>query len=154
MEEGSKEEKTNLVIGNVEMRFYDLKTKYIHVMARKFEDIEVWQLSRNLVKDIFLLTKNEPLRKMFNVCDQVQRAALSVMNNIAEGLERQSDKELIYFLYIAKGSAGEVRSMLYVLLDMEYIDQKMFNKLFDSLMVISKSLSGFITYLKAKKPII
>jgi four helix bundle protein len=119
-------------------------------MARRFEEIEVWQLSRALVKSTFTLTCQEKIRKNFSLADQLQRAALSVMNNISEGFERQSDKEFAYFLKIAKGSAGEVRSMLYVLLDMEFIGIECFNKLYTDTVAISKSLSGFINYLKNK----
>ncbi len=118
-------------------------------MAKMFEEIEVWKLSRSLVKEIYRITSDEKTSRNFSLKDQIQRAALSIMNNISEGFERHSDKEFAYFLNIAKGSAGEVRSMLYVLLDMNYIDNKAFQKVFDQIMSISKSLSGFISYLKS-----
>ena len=88
-------------------------------MAKRFEDIEVWRLSRALVKDVYTLTSLTNIKKNYCITDQIQRAALSVMNNISEGFERQSNKEFIYFLKIAKGSVGEVRSILYVLTDLK-----------------------------------
>jgi four helix bundle protein len=119
-------------------------------MVRQFEEIEVWQLSRAIVKSIYTVTRDEKLRKNYSLVDQFQRAALSIMNNISEGFERQSDKEFIRFLVIAKGSAGEVRSMLYVLQDLELIDNVYYKKLHAEILTISKSLSGFISYLKNK----
>ena len=117
-------------------------------MARTFEDIEIWRLARILVKNIFILTNSDKLRKQYCIVDQIQRAALSVMNNVSEGFERQANKEFIYFLKIAKGSVGEVRSMLYVLLDLKMIDDPQFQQFQTETMIISKSLSGFISYLK------
>lgn len=117
-------------------------------MAKMFEEIEVWQLSRDLVKDIYKLTYSDNIKRNYCITDQIQRAALSVMNNISEGYERHSNKEFIYFLKISKGSVGEVRSMLYVLLDMNLIDGVQFNKLYQQALKISKSISGFISYLK------
>ena len=117
-------------------------------MARCFEEMEIWQLSRLLVKNIFRLTASEKIRKNYCIADQIQRAALSVMNNISEGFERQSNKEFIYFLKIAKGSAGEVRSMFYVLSDLDMIDDNQFHEFHNQTLKISKSISGFISYLK------
>jgi four helix bundle protein len=117
-------------------------------MAKRFEDLEVWQLARVLVKETYELTGQEKIRKHYSVSDQIQRAALSVMNNIAEGYERQSVKELTFMLNIAKGSIGEVRSITYVLKDLQLIDEVIFHKLYEKTITISKSLAGFITYLK------
>jgi four helix bundle protein len=117
-------------------------------MARKFEEIEVWQLARQLVKNIYSLTAQDNIRKHYSLIDQIQRASLSVMNNVAEGFERFSAKEFIYLLNVSKGSAGEVRSMLYVLSDLNLIDPTLFKTLQDQTYAISKSLAGFISYLK------
>jgi four helix bundle protein len=117
-------------------------------MARNFEDIEIWQLARALVKNIFTLAATDKLKRYYCFVDQIQRAALSVMNNISEGFERKSNKEFIYFLYISKGSVGELRSMLYVLLDLNLLNDMDFKSLHEQSLNISKSLSGFISYLK------
>jgi four helix bundle protein len=85
----------------------------------KFEDILAWQKARILTLKIYFLFKD---LKDFAFRDQIFRASVSIMNNVAEGFERKSDKEFIHFLYIAKGSCGEVRSMLYLAIGLNYID--------------------------------
>ena len=87
-------------------------------MANRFEDILVWQEARTLCNEVY---RAFSLCRDFAFRDQIQRAVVSVMNNIAEGTERASDKELRQFLYIAKGSCGEVRSMTYLALDQDYV---------------------------------
>lgn len=107
----------------------------------KFEDIIAWQKSRQMTTEIYRLFINS---KNFSFRDQLQRASVSVMNNIAEGFERKGDKEFKYFLYIAKGSCGEVRSMIYLALDLGYISKEEFNHLHELSSEISRILSGFI----------
>ncbi|MGH2574977.1 MAG: four helix bundle protein [Ignavibacteria bacterium] len=114
----------------------------------RFEDVQVWQLSRELVKDIYDITSCDSLIKDYSFKNQITRASLSIMSNIAEGFERKSNKEFIQFLFIAKGSAGELRSQLYVASDLNYITKEKFEELLDKTELISKSLSGFIKYLK------
>ena len=109
--------------------------------------MEVWQLARELVKDIYGHTEKDFFNKDFGLKNQITRAGISVMSNIAEGFERKSNREFIQYLYIAKGSAGEVRAQLYVALDLKYITDKEFRVLFDKAEIISKSLSGLIKYL-------
>lgn len=111
----------------------------------KFEDIIAWQKARGLTLDIYRLFSRN---KDFGFRDQIQRASVSVMNNIAEGFERKTNKELILFLYIAKGSCGEVRSMLYIALELRYITETDFRKDYDLCVEISKTLSGFIRSIK------
>jgi four helix bundle protein len=113
----------------------------------RFEDLEVWQFSRILVKEIYLLTENKYFQKDFGLASQLQRSSVSIMANIAEGFERKSKKEFMQFLYISKASCGELRSHLYILLDLNLIDKLKFNELYLSVEKISKSLSGFIKYL-------
>lgn len=108
---------------------------------QKFEDIIAWQKSRELT---ILIYKNLNHIKDFSFRDQIQRAIVSVMNNIAEGFERRGDKELKKFLFIAKGSSGEVRSMLYLALDLNYITKDKFNDLYAKSLEITRMLSGFI----------
>jgi len=107
----------------------------------KFEDIIAWQKSRVLVNDCYYIFKN--LRD-YSFRDQICRAVVSIMNNIAEGYERMSNKEFRNFLFIAKGSCAEVRSMLYLAVDLGYISKEKFDKLYCATEEISKVLSGFI----------
>lgn len=79
---------------------------------KRFEDLPVWQKAMDLVENVYALLKENAVRSNHGICDQIGRAALSVSNNIAEGFERGTTAELLAFLYIARGSAGEVRSML------------------------------------------
>ena len=116
--------------------------------AKQFEDLRVWQEARSLVSEVYKVTKQGPFRRDFSLRDQITRAAISSMSNIAEGFERGSRREFIQFLNIAKGSTGEVRSQLYVALDQEYVDQKMFEKLRDAALAVSRRLAKFIRYLE------
>ena len=113
----------------------------------RFEDIEAWQRARELAKQIYKISNDGPFARDFGLRDQIRRAAVSIMSNIAEGFERGSNKEFIQFLYIAKGSGGEVRAQLYVALDQGYIDRKNFTSLNRDAAEISRMISGFITYL-------
>jgi four helix bundle protein len=112
-----------------------------------FEDIEVWQKARELTREIYALSNEGLFARDFGLRDQIRRASVSVMSNIAEGFERGSNKEFIQYLYIAKGSAGEVRAQLYVALDQTYINQAKFNLSNKNATEISRMLSGFINYL-------
>ena len=107
----------------------------------RFEDIIAWQKAKVLTLRIYLLFKDN---RDFSFRDQICRASASVMNNIAEGFERSSDKEFKHFLFIAKGSVGEVRSMLHLAADLKYIDKESFNELMDSSTEVSRLLSGLI----------
>jgi len=84
---------------------------------QRFEDLEAWQIARELTNQIYTITKKESIRRDYGFVDQIRRAVISIMNNIAEGFERGSNKDFVKFLFIARGSAGEVLSMLYVGLD-------------------------------------
>ena len=117
---------------------------------QKFEDMKVWQDAREFVKRIYKSSSNEKFKKDFGLRDQIQRASVSIMSNIAEGYERDSNKELIRFLIIAKGSAGEVRSLLYVANDLGYITENEFSNHYESAVSIIKQISNFIKYLKER----
>ena len=117
---------------------------------QKFEDTKVWQDSRAFVKTTYQLTAKPKFKKDFSLRDQIQRAAVSIMNNIAEGYERDSNTEFIRFLLYSKGSSGEVRSLLYVALDLEYITEDEFNKHSETVSLISKQLANFIKYLRER----
>lgn len=111
------------------------------MLIEKFEDIISWQRSRDLTSYIYQTFK---INKDYNFKDQIQRASISISNNIAEGFERKGNKEFRKFLYIAKGSSGEVRSLAYIALDLHYINDAEFNHIFNSSLEISKLLSGLI----------
>ena len=117
---------------------------------KSFEEINSWQKSRIFNKKIYLVTENSNFKKDFDFVRQIRRASLSISSNIAEGFERNTDIEFVYFLYVAKASAGEVRSQLYLAFDLEYIIKEEFEMLLDSVTEISKLLSGFIKYLSQK----
>lgn len=116
--------------------------------AERFEDLGVWQDARQLVREIYKVTKGPAFQRDFSLRDQITRAATSAMSNIAEGFERGTRKEFIQFLSVAKGSSGEVRSQLYVALDQEYLDEKTFNELRELALALSRRLARFISYLE------
>ncbi len=107
----------------------------------RFEDIIAWQKAKQLS---ILIYRGFAGSKDFGFKDQIQRAAVSVMNNIAEGFERKSNNEFKYFLYIAKGSCGEVRSMLYLAKELNTISKESFDEKYQLAEEISKVLSGLI----------
>ncbi len=107
----------------------------------KFEDIIAWQKAKELTVQVYNLFSNS---RDFGFKDQIQRASVSVMNNIAEGFERKSNNEFRYFLYVAKGSCGEVRSMLIIAKDLNIISSTNFDKLHTLSTEISKMLYGLI----------
>ncbi len=107
----------------------------------KFEDLICWQKARELATITYFTFK---VNRDFSFKDQIERAVVSISNNIAEGFERKSNKEFNQFLHIAKGSCGEVRSMLYIALDLGYINQTKFDDLCNKSFEISKIISGLI----------
>jgi four helix bundle protein len=113
-----------------------------------FEDLRVWQKGIEFVKQIYLVTGDGELKRDFGLRDQLRRAAVSVPTNIAEGFERSSRKEYLLFLNIAKGSAGEVRSLLRVALEVGYMDQLKYDQLRDAVLTLSRYLSNQIKSLK------
>lgn len=107
----------------------------------RFEDIHAWQKAQEMTLAIYSCFRNN---KDFGFKDQLCRASVSIMNNIAEGFERKSDSEFRHFLFIAKGSSGEVRSMLYLAEKLKYINESDFKTIFDLSMDISRMISGLI----------
>ncbi len=114
----------------------------------RFEDIKAWQKARELVKNTYEITSKESFAKDYGLKEQIRRASVSVMSNIAEGFPRQTDKEFIQFLHIAKGSASEVQSQLYVALDLKYISQATLKELYELAEETIRLSSGFVRYLK------
>ena len=115
---------------------------------KSFEEITSWQKSRLFNKRIYEITENIGFKRDFDLVRQIRRASISISSNIAEGFERNTDKEFIYFLYVSKASAGEVRSQLYLALDLNYISKIEFDELYLNVSDISKLISGFIKYLE------
>ena len=115
--------------------------------VKKFEDIQSWKKARSLTKEVYRVTLSTAFSKDFGLKDQIRRAAVSILSNIAEGFERGGDKEFIQFLAIAKGSAGELRAQLYVAVDQRYLSQPEFEKLAQEAREISQLISGFMRYL-------
>lgn len=115
-----------------------------------FEEILSWQKARELNKDIYNVTKNNKYFKNdFGLKDQMRRSSISISSNIAEGFERETTKEFIRFLYIAKASSGEFRSQLYLAYDINYLNSEEFEKLKLKVNEVSKLISGLIKYLNS-----
>ena len=117
--------------------------------ATRFEDLAIFQMARNLCKDIYAITKYGEFHKDTRFVQQIHAAAGSVMDNIAEGFERDGNKEFVNFLYIAKGSCGEVRSQILRASDVGFIDNDTATRLYKNSLGLSKSISAFINSIKS-----
>jgi len=115
----------------------------------RFEEIEAWQTARELTKLIYLLTEEGPFSRDFGLKDQIRRASVSIMSNISEGFESQTQAQFMRYLGLAKASAGEVRSQLYVSSDLDYITQEQFTKAFAMAEKDSRQIARFISYLES-----
>lgn len=120
--------------------------------VRSFEDLMVWQMGIELVKRIYVLTTSGRLSRDFGLRDQIRRASVSIPTNIAEGFERSSRKEYLQFLNIAKGSAGEVRSLLRVALEIGYLERYAHNELNDAASKISAYLFNHMKRIRSAPP--
>lgn len=116
--------------------------------VRQFEDLEIWQLARQLCNAIYTIANNTGLKKDYKLYSQIDRSSGSIMDNIAEGFERNGNKEFVQFLSIAKASCGETRSQLYRVLDRDYITESEFQNLKTQCISLSKMIGGFMNYLK------
>ena len=116
--------------------------------ASKFEDLDIFQKARDLCKEVYAITKEGEFHKDSRFVQQIHASAGSVMDNIAEGFERDGNKEFINFLYIAKGSCGEVRSQIIRASDVGFIDDDTAKKLYNDCLNLSKSIAKFITSLR------
>src|ERR1041385_4451100 len=114
----------------------------------RFEDIIAWQKARVLTKEVYAMAGSGDFKRDFGLRDQIQRAAVSTVSNIAKGFERGGDKEFIQFLSHSKGSCGEVRSQLYVALDQGYVTSANFDALSGQATEVSRLISGFMSYLQ------
>ena len=118
----------------------------------RFEDIVAWQGARVLAQAVYQVTGQGAFARDYGLRDQIRRATVSIMSNIAEGFERNSDKEFRHFLYVAKESAGEVRSLLYVAHDLAYSEDAAYQQLAQQSVKVGRQLAGFIKYLDGGSP--
>ena len=116
--------------------------------VQKFEELKIWQVAREVAKRVYALTRCGEFAKDFGLKDQIQRAAVSIGSNIAEGFERDSNSELMKFLCYAKGSAGEVRSQLQTAQDVGYVTEEDFAELYELLTSESRMISRFQSSLR------
>ena len=116
---------------------------------KRFEDIEAWKAARELTRAIYRATAQGKFTKDFGLRDQIQRAAVSIMANVSEGFDSNSDDEFVRFLRYALRSATEVQSHLYVALDQAYIDRATFDSLYNQADKVKSIISGFIRYLRS-----
>ena len=116
--------------------------------VERFEDLRIWQMARELCKEIYLHTEKKPWKTDSRFVQQIRAAAGSVMDNIAEGFERDGNKEYIQFLYIAKGSCGEVRSQIIRASDVGFLASEDYIKLYNDCISLNKGISAFIRRLK------
>ncbi len=115
---------------------------------KHFEDLETWQEARDLAKFVFELSRQEGFSEDFRFRGQFRSSSGSIMDNIAEGFERDGNKEFIQFLSIAKGSCGETRSQSYRAFDCNYISQEQLNELLDRTTTLSNRIGNFMKYLR------
>lgn len=120
-------------------------------MAERFEDLRVWQAARALTREVYTVTNRGAFAKDFALKDQIRRAAISIMSNIAEGFESRTRPRFVNYLGIAKASAAEVRCQLYVALDQGYLDQDTFDTMTDTADKIARQAYHLIRHLKQSK---
>ena len=115
----------------------------------RFEDIETWKSARQLTNLVYSRTNQGEFSRDFGLRDQIRRASVSVMSNIAEGFESRTDTQFINFLGMARASAGEVRAQLYIALDQKYMTEEQFKEVFEICQVCARQIASFIKYLEA-----
>jgi four helix bundle protein len=116
---------------------------------KRFEELDVWILAKEFTVLVYTISNNGNFKNDFGLRDQIRRASVSIISNIAEGFERNGNKEFTRFLRMAKGSAGEIRAQLYVIAELNYITKDELDKLMNMITSISKMLSKLIDYLKS-----
>ncbi len=133
------------IVGDLELLAIRLSMGTI----RKFEEFEVWRIGREITRQVYQITKTNGFIRDYELRSQICRASISIMSNIAEGHESQTPKTFIRHLGIAKGSAGELRSQLYVALDQNYISSDEFTALAELCTKASRQIAALIKYLKS-----
>ena len=116
-----------------------------------YTELDVWKSSRELVKNVYLLSDLFPKEELYALTNQVKRCSISIPSNIAEGLGRQSNKETIHFLYISRGSLFELETQLYLAFDLNYISKAQLETILTQVTSCKKLLNGFINYFKSKE---
>ena len=115
---------------------------------KSFEEFAVWKMAREITRQVYSVSRQKPFAMDYTLTDQIRRASVSIMSNIAEGYESQTKGVFIRHLGIAKGSSGEVRSQLYVALDQEYVTEPEFEALAELCRKTSRQISSLVRYLK------
>ena len=118
--------------------------------AKRFEELEVWQRAKDLTNLVYKYSTDGAFSRDFGLRDQMRRASVSIMSNIAEGFESQTQAMFIKYLGHAKGSAGELRAQLYIAKDQEYLSEESFSEMFSLAEICSKQLARFIQYLETQ----
>lgn len=119
--------------------------------VHRFEDLEIWQLARILYNKISKLAEKIRRNHDYRIADQMKGAAGSIMDNIAEGFERNSRLEFLNSLSISKGESGELKSQLYRAIDDSYLDQIEFDELYEDADKVSRKIANFVKYLNSSK---
>lgn len=117
---------------------------------KPYTELEVWKKSREMVKDVYMLTQSFPKEEIYSLTSQIRRAVISIPSNISEGVARNHDKETLQFLYIARGSLYEVETQFYLAFDLNYIDKDQMGIILKKTEDCRKLLQGFINYYKNK----
>lgn len=117
---------------------------------KSFEELDVWKNGKHFTVSIYAVTNSKTFNSDYSLRDQLRRASVSIISNVAEGFERNGSKEFARFLTMAKGSAGEIRAQLYIAHELKYITTSEFDKLHNEINMISKQLSSLINYLKKR----
>jgi four helix bundle protein len=118
--------------------------------VKSFEELTIWQETRELTNRIYILSKRFPKEELYGLTSQIRRASVSIMSNIAEGFNRRSTKEFINFLIISRASISEVQNDLYISLDLNYINKEDFETIYNHAQKISMSINKLITYLRSQ----
>lgn len=113
-----------------------------------FEELDVWKLAREICDEVWILIESTSLKNDYSLKNQMNASSGSIMDNIAEGFERNGNREFVQFLSVAKASCGELRSQLYRCLDRGHLDKEQFNKIYSKTITEGKKIGGFMAYLK------
>ena len=116
--------------------------------SKSYKELEVWKEARKLVKMIYTLTDNLPDKEKYNLSSQLQRAAISIVSNVAEGVGRNTKKDTTQFIFMARGSIYELETQLLLCLDLSYLEENEIQETFEQIEMVRKLLSGFINYLQ------